>query len=83
MAFTSIIKSESKKENEKVENLEQTNISQEDEEDIQEAYDQLLEESLKLKRLNRSTFKKLHDLELEKERPQLEVWMSWTLRKCS
>lgn len=73
MAFTSIIKSESKKENEKVENLEQTNISQEDEEDIQEAYDQLLEESLKLKRLNRSTFKKLHDLELEKERPQLEV----------
>lgn len=58
MAFTSIIKSESKKENEKVENLEQTNISQEDEEDIQEAYDQLLEESLKLKRLTRSTFKR-------------------------
>lgn len=58
MAFTSIIKSESKKENEKVENLEKTNISQEDEEDIQEAYDQLLEESLKLKRLTRSTFKR-------------------------
>lgn len=36
--------------------------------DIQEAYDQLFEKNLKLKMLSRSTFKKLHDLELENER---------------
>lgn len=71
IAFIFIVKNESRKGDEKVENLEETDSSQEELEDwgdIQEAYDQLFVESLKLKMLNGPPSKKLHDLELEKER---------------
>lgn len=62
MALTFIVKYESK-EDSKIENLETTNFSQEesdDEENLQEAYDKIFEESLKLKKQNWSIFKKLH-----------------------
>lgn len=36
--------------------------------DIQQAYDQLFEDNLKLKKLNRFAFKKLYDLKFENER---------------
>lgn len=69
MALTFIVKYESK-EDSKIENLETTNFSQEesdDEENLQEAYDKIFEESLKLKKQNWSIFKKLHVFQLEKE----------------
>lgn len=51
MTFITVVKSESKKESENVENLEQNNSLDEgskDEREIYEACDQLFEESLKL-----------------------------------
>lgn len=63
--------SEPVKKNERLEEIGQFNFSQEkteDEQEIYEAFGQLSEESLKSKRTNSSAFKKLHELEFEKER---------------
>ncbi|XP_022867779.1 uncharacterized protein LOC111387454, partial [Olea europaea var. sylvestris] len=69
MAFVSTIKSESDKESDKVEEeLHNNNSSNEDDIDIHEAYQLLFKESLKIKKINKALFKKVDELEREKER---------------
>ncbi|XP_022843115.1 uncharacterized protein LOC111366633 [Olea europaea var. sylvestris] len=73
MAFVATVKSESDKESDKVEE-EQSNDNSvnenedEDDIDLQEAYQQLFKESLKIKKVNKSLLKKLDELEREKEK---------------
>ncbi|XP_022860710.1 microfibrillar-associated protein 1-like [Olea europaea var. sylvestris] len=73
MAFVATVKSESDKESDKVEE-EQSNDNSvnenedEDDIDLQEAYQQLFKESLKIKKVDKSLLKKLDELEREKEK---------------
>lgn len=75
MTFTYIVECENEKNDGKIENLEQTDSLQEksNDEDLQEAYDKLFQESLKLKKLNRSTYKRLHVLKLRKKNFQINL----------
>lgn len=69
MAFTSVVKSEPVKKNQGDWDIEQSDSSQKeskDDKDIHEAFDQLYVESLKLKKVNSSALKRLHELELKK-----------------
>ncbi|XP_022868003.1 uncharacterized protein LOC111387662 [Olea europaea var. sylvestris] len=71
MAFVSTVKSESDKDGEKVEEdveSEKSSDETEDETDIHEAYQLLFKESLKIKKVNKALFKKVDELEREKER---------------
>ncbi|XP_022862077.1 uncharacterized protein LOC111382364 [Olea europaea var. sylvestris] len=70
-AFVSTVKSESDKESDKVEEeLPNDNSSNEDGDDIdiQEAYQLLFKESLKIKKVNKTLLKKVDELEREKEK---------------
>lgn len=66
MTFTSIATIESDKEIDKVENDEDGEKS-EDEPNIHESYRELLEESLKIKKVNKTILKKVNELERERE----------------
>ncbi|XP_022877017.1 uncharacterized protein LOC111395263 [Olea europaea var. sylvestris] len=71
MAFVSIVKSESDKESEKVEEEVESNKSgddSKDETDIHEAYQLLFKESLKIQKVNKALFKRVDELEREKEK---------------
>ncbi|XP_022877011.1 uncharacterized protein LOC111395259 [Olea europaea var. sylvestris] len=71
MSFVSTFKSESDKESDKVEEeLRNDNSSNEDEDniDIQKAYQLLFKESFKIKKVNKALLKKVDELEREKER---------------
>ncbi|XP_022857366.1 uncharacterized protein LOC111378405 [Olea europaea var. sylvestris] len=72
MAFVATVKSESDKESDKVEEENSNDNSgneNEDEDDIylQEAYQLLFKESLKIKKVNKALLKKVDELEREKE----------------
>lgn len=71
MAFVSTVKSESDKESDKVEEEHSNDNSSnedEDEKDIQEAYQLLFKESLRIKKVNKALLKKVDELEREKEK---------------
>ncbi|XP_022891620.1 uncharacterized protein LOC111406424 [Olea europaea var. sylvestris] len=71
MAFVATVKSESDKESDKVEEEHSNdNSGNEDEDDIdlQEAYQLLFKESLKIKKVNKALLKKVDELEREKEK---------------
>ncbi|XP_022872302.1 uncharacterized protein LOC111391337 [Olea europaea var. sylvestris] len=71
MAFVLTVKSESDKESDKVEEeLSNDNSSSEDEDeiDIQEAYQLLFKESLRIKKVNKVLLKKVDEFEREKEK---------------
>lgn len=71
MAFASKIRREFDKDSKKVEEVDRNEHSNEvskDEEEIREAYNQLFNESLKIKKTNKVVFMKINELELEKER---------------
>ncbi|XP_022856135.1 uncharacterized protein LOC111377295, partial [Olea europaea var. sylvestris] len=73
MAFVATVKSESNKESDKVEEEHSNdNLGNEDEDedgiDLQEAYQQLFKESLKIKKVNKALLKKVDELEREKEK---------------
>jgi molecular chaperone GrpE (heat shock protein) len=70
MAFTSIATIESNKESENVEN-EECSEKSEEEYDIHESYRELFEESLKIKKVNKTVLKKVNELEREREREKL------------
>ncbi|XP_022867631.1 uncharacterized protein LOC111387312 [Olea europaea var. sylvestris] len=73
MAFVATVKSESDKKSDKVEEEQSNDNSVNENEDkdnidLQEAYQQLFKESLKIKKVNKSLLKKLDELEREKEK---------------
>ncbi|XP_022862783.1 uncharacterized protein LOC111382965 [Olea europaea var. sylvestris] len=71
MAFVSTVKSESDKDGEKVEEDVESEKSSDDAEDgtdMHEAYQLLFKESLNIKKVNKVLFKKVDELEREKER---------------
>ncbi|XP_022862353.1 uncharacterized protein LOC111382568, partial [Olea europaea var. sylvestris] len=73
MAFVATVKSESDKESDKVEEEHSNDNSgnedeDEDDIDLQEAYQQLFKESLKIKKVNKALLKKVDELEREKEK---------------
>ncbi|XP_022895268.1 uncharacterized protein LOC111409455 [Olea europaea var. sylvestris] len=79
MAFVSTVKSELDKESEKVEEEVESNKSgddSEDEMDIHEAYQLLFKESLKIKKVNKALFKKVNELEREKEKITYDLQVS-------
>ncbi|XP_022849834.1 uncharacterized protein LOC111371915 [Olea europaea var. sylvestris] len=79
MAFVSTIKSESDKESETVEEEVESNKSgddSEDEIDIHEAYQLLFKKSLKIKKVNKALFKKVEELEREKEKITYDLEVS-------
>ncbi|XP_022872986.1 uncharacterized protein LOC111391932 [Olea europaea var. sylvestris] len=79
MTFVSTVKSESDKESEKVEEEVESNKfgdDSEDETDIHEAYQLLFKESLKIKKVNKTLFKKVDELEREKEKITYDLQVS-------
>ncbi|XP_022883408.1 uncharacterized protein LOC111400215 [Olea europaea var. sylvestris] len=79
MAFVSIVKSESDKESEKVEEEGKSNKSGDDSEDetnIHETYQLLFKESLKIRKVNKALFKKVDELEREKEKITYDLQVS-------
>ncbi|XP_022852677.1 microfibrillar-associated protein 1-like [Olea europaea var. sylvestris] len=73
MAFVATVKSESDKESDKVEEEHSNDNSgnedeDEDDIDLQEAYQLLFKESLKIKKVNKALLKKVDELEREKEK---------------
>ncbi|XP_022841857.1 uncharacterized protein LOC111365533 [Olea europaea var. sylvestris] len=79
MAFVSTVKIESDKESEKVEQEVESNKfgdDSEDETDIHEAYQLLFKESFMIEKVNKALFKKVDELEREKEKITYDLQVS-------